>query len=99
MLPVGQVQTPETHVSPPRHALPHAPQFAGSLFSSTHAPEHAVRPVPHPAEQTPLRQSGVAPEQTVPHAPQFAGSDDTSTHAPPHARVPTGQTHALPAQI
>ena len=42
--PVGQfaVQAPAWQVSPAAHALPHAPQFAGSTFESTHLLPHAV---------------------------------------------------------
>ena len=70
-------QTPALQTSPVAHALPHAPQFAGSLDGSTQAVPHVIWPAGH--TQAPALQVCPMP-QALPHAPQFAPSLMTSTH-------------------
>jgi hypothetical protein len=53
--------------------LPHAPQFARSVCSSTQAPLHGVWPVPHDATQVPPMHD-VPVEHALPQAPQFLAS-------------------------
>jgi hypothetical protein len=88
--PEGQTQAPMLHVSLVAQALPHVPQFAGSLPTSTQAGAHALRPAAQVAAQTPTLQTW--PEgQAVPQAPQFAGSWPGSTQLPPQASWPAPQ--------
>jgi hypothetical protein len=70
------------------HALPHAPQFAGSDWALTHAPPHRLAPPGHTqAERVHADPCG----QATPHPPQFVASLVRSTHAPAQAVVPAGQ--------
>jgi hypothetical protein len=60
-------------------ALPHAPQWAGSLVTSVHAPPQSIVP----ASQTHLLALQIfPPEQAVPQVPQFCPSLATSTQPP-----------------
>jgi hypothetical protein len=96
MSPGGQVQTPETHVAPTAHAVPHPPQFWVSTASSTHTPSHAVRPSGHTHW---LFSHLAALAQTLPQAPQFRASVTVSTQlAPPHvvAHVHLPPVHVVP---
>jgi hypothetical protein len=79
---VERQQRPDLHALPicVSQVVPHAPQFASSVFVSTHAPEHAVLPMGHTTAQVPLTHSHVPPPcdaaafpppQIVPHAPQW----------------------------
>jgi hypothetical protein len=78
-----QQHTPNRHTAPLAHAFPHAPQFAGSVDVSTHAPAHVTCPDGQLVPHTPLEQ--IAPgEHTLPHEPQWDGSVARSTHAVPH---------------
>jgi hypothetical protein len=54
-------------------ALPHAPQFLGSVSVFTHDLPHKVR-TPHPARQLDPSHTGRAVEHDVEHEPQCAGS-------------------------
>jgi hypothetical protein len=38
---------PDEQIVPAGHAMPHAPQFALSLFRSRQVPLQSVKPVPH----------------------------------------------------
>jgi hypothetical protein len=68
-------------------ALPHAPQLALSLVTSTQRPPHTV-PVHEPGDmQAPLEQNSPA-AQALPQAPQLAGSDAVLTQALPHLVAP-----------
>jgi hypothetical protein len=80
------------------HAVPHAPQLAGSVSVSTHMLAQSVSPVAHIAAQLPAVQT--SPDaQAVPHVPQFPGSVSVSTHAPPHEVSPVGQPQLPPVHI
>ena len=81
------------------HTLPHAPQFAGLLLVSTHAPEHIVVPAPHETAHIPAEHTCPA-AHAFPHAPQFARSVARSRHAPAQFVVPVAQLSAQlpPAQ-
>jgi hypothetical protein len=63
------------------HALPHPPQLAGSVSTSTHAPPHEFLSGP----QTQLPASQIEPP---PHGlsqpPQWAGSVFVSVQSAPH---------------
>jgi hypothetical protein len=39
---------PAEHVCPVAHAVPHAPQLAGSIAVGAHEAPHMVNPGPHP---------------------------------------------------
>ena len=67
--PVGQTHALETQILPAVHTVPHAPQFAPSVFGSTHTPLHVIVPVLQ--VHVPLMQSSPV-EQPLPHAPQFS---------------------------
>jgi hypothetical protein len=79
------------------HALPHAPQLAGSALSSVHVPLQSVATIGHEATQRPMMQACV-PVHALPHAPQLAGSWRSETHAPAHRTEPAGQTQTPLAQ-
>jgi hypothetical protein len=82
MSPVGQLQTPLTHVAPVAHRRPHAPQLFTSDARIAHPPPgQATAPVPH--VQTPLVH--VPPAQFFPQPPQLAVSVEGSTHLPVQA--------------
>jgi len=77
--------------------LPHAPQFAGSSWVRTHAPEQTVAPPLHEKPHAPLEQRGVAPVgavQTRPHAPQFEVSTARSTQDPEQFWRPPSQARS-----
>jgi hypothetical protein len=69
---------------------PQAPQFAGSVIIATHAPAHAVVPLPHEETHVPDEHTWLA-AHFMPHVPQFAGSVTRSAHWPLHVTVPDGQ--------
>src|ERR1019366_861413 len=90
------LQAPLTHASPMLHALPHAPQLAGSTVVLMQLCPHWVVPPPQlvahmPCEQTLAAASGA---QTVPQAPQLAGSSEVTTHVEPHIVWPVGHDAA-----
>jgi hypothetical protein len=41
-IPVGQRQTPASHVWPLAHGKPQAPQFVGSVAAATHRRPHGI---------------------------------------------------------
>jgi hypothetical protein len=92
----GQKQCANPHASFASHALPHDPQFAASLFTSTHTPPQSVLPTGH--WHVPLEQL-IPPEHACPHDPQFAGSTATFVHPLPHRICPDGHMHAPPMQL
>ena len=89
-LPMGQttehVPFTHPHVPPPMgappsppQAVPQVPQFATSVFRSTHALPHFDCEAPH----WHVPWTHFAPmEHTVPHLPQFASSAFRSAHLP-----------------
>jgi hypothetical protein len=72
---------PEEHTSFAPHAVPQAPQFLGSVVSSTHVPLHDVWPAGHAQV---LFAHCLPPVHVTPHEPQFAESVFVSTQAPLH---------------
>jgi hypothetical protein len=71
------VQCPVEQTWPAAHALPHAPQFFGSLAVFTHDAPHLVSPEVH--AQAPPEQTPPLPQLT-PQAPQLLGSLLSLTH-------------------
>jgi hypothetical protein len=69
------------------HALPHVPQFVGSVSTSTQRPLHDFVPA---AQHAPLTHDEPAPH-VVSHAPQWAALLVRSTHVEPHFVRPLGQ--------
>ena len=91
------VQIPPTQVDPLRmHKMPQPPQLALSLFGSTHVPPQFIVPPEH-VEHTPLKQTGVAPEQAFPHAPQLLESHCRLVQIPAQT-VPVAQVQRPPRQ-
>jgi hypothetical protein len=91
--PEVQRVVPEPHVEPhlpaeqiwpPVHAVPHAPQLTGSVFTSTHDWPHWVLPPEHDRAHLPEEHTCPAVHAAA-QAPQLSGSFVVSTHAPPHA--------------
>ena len=63
-----------TQTSPVAHAVPHAPQLAGSVWGSTQTPPH-LRGAAGAGRGARARRADLTPAaQASPHAPQFAGS-------------------------
>jgi hypothetical protein len=83
----GPTHTPPMQVAAPAQALPHAPQLARSLRSSTQRPPHDT--VLAGQAQVPPMQV-VPPVHVTPQPPQFIGLDLTSTQPFVHDMVPTG---------
>jgi hypothetical protein len=82
------------------HIVPHAPQFAVSVFEFTHAPWQFTVPAGQFDVHFPLEQTWFA-RHDVPHAPQLLGSVSVFTHAEPHFAYPTLQekSQAPAAQV
>jgi hypothetical protein len=75
-------QAPPRQAWPAGQALPHAPQFAGSLFTFVHTLLHLICMPGQPgAMQLPPWQTCPA-AQALPQAPQFAGLLFTFVHTP-----------------
>jgi hypothetical protein len=89
MRPAAQVSAhaPCEQTSPALHFVPHAPQFDGSTFVSTHVAPHFVVPPTHSSAHSPFAQTCPA-EHFVPHVPQLFGSDFVSAQLVPHCVVP-----------
>jgi hypothetical protein len=76
------------------HALPHAPQFAGSVWNADgarHAPPHNAYPGSHARLHVPEAHVGdelrTLVVQALPHEPQLFTSDwklEVALHAPSH---------------
>ncbi len=75
------------------HAVPHAPQLALSVVTSTQAdmpPDAQARPgAGHELRHAPATQLSPAP-QDIPHIPQLPRSPIVSTHAAPQRVCPVG---------
>jgi hypothetical protein len=86
VVPVGQVLRHAlfAHTAPPRHVLPHPPQFAASLAVSTQVDPQIVCP----AGQAHVPLHTCPPVHALPQPPQLAGSAAVSTHVPPHSVCP-----------
>jgi hypothetical protein len=99
---MGQLtpQTPRSHTCPAAQALPHAPQFARSLWASTQVAAPPSSPPPqrrrfagHSTPQRPAVQ--VCPAaQALPHMPQCARSLCTSAQLLPQSVCDEGQLWA-----
>lgn len=63
--------------------MPHLPQLAVSVDSSTHAEPHVVSPTAHADSHAPLEHTSPAAHE-CPHDPQLVGSLDVSVQAPEH---------------
>jgi len=79
------LHAPSAQSSAAAQALPHCPQFAGSLVVSTHASPHWL--VPPPQMHWPLEQSCPMPH-AWPQAPQFCGSRSVLVHVAPQSVDP-----------
>jgi len=80
-----------SHTCVAEHDVLQSPQRAGSLVTSTQAPEHSRKPVAHSTPQTPSWQTGTPPPavgQALPHVPQFVRSVAASTQLVPQGRKP-----------
>jgi hypothetical protein len=71
------MQLPPEHVWPVAQAVPHAPQFAGSLRVFVHCAPQNVWPPGHVHEPAVHARP---PLHCVLHVPQFASSVVVSTH-------------------
>jgi hypothetical protein len=83
----GNVQVPWLHAPPTSQALAQAPQFIGSLETSTQRPPQgsvSIAQMQKPSSQ--LRP----PMHCVPHEPQLSESVLRSTQRPLHALQPAG---------
>jgi hypothetical protein len=98
VVPREQAQLPFTQLPPPPHAIPHAPQFAGSRVTSTQLPAQATVPVGQTLVHAPAPQTWPA-GHVIPHDPQWLGSVAVDTQTPPHSCVPAGQAHAPSTQL
>jgi serine/threonine protein kinase len=93
------VQTPAMQASSAPHMspaslpsqLPDAPQWAGSVFGSTHWPSQATSGALQVTSQAP--SAHISPgTQATPQSPQFFSSVRGSTHSSPHTLKGGGQT-------
>jgi hypothetical protein len=80
-------------------ALPHAPQFAGSEFRSTHPPLQFERPVMQPVVLHAPAEHTEPAAHAFAHAPQLAGSLARFTQAPAHSLSPVAHTHIAAEQV
>jgi hypothetical protein len=84
LVPFGQsaLHAPLPHTSVDEHARVHAPQCAGSVETSTHAPWHATNGAGHGAPASPSDPDLVL-SLSVPHAP----INSTALMAPSQTRA------------
>lgn len=84
------VQTPVTQVEPAAQALPHPPQFPGSVSGSMHDPLHIIEAAPEhwlrhvlgaPASAGAHMGEGI--EHTKPQAPQLVAAERLAVHPAP----------------
>jgi hypothetical protein len=95
--PLAQPQTPLLQFSPGAHALPHAPQFATSVFRLAHAEPQTLSPA---AVQLHTPSAHACPAaQALPHFPQFSALLPMSTQAPSQSTWPSGQVHSPLLQV
>ena len=86
----GHEQLPDAQTSTAAHALPQAPQFAGSIPSLTQRLPQSAWALGHMVVQAPeTHASPVA--HALPHPPQLAGSVWVVEHTEPHSFCPVGQ--------
>jgi hypothetical protein len=90
VLPPAQVSEhrPFEHTWPAGQAVPHAPQFAGSLEESTHAPLQRVNGAPQMTPHVLATQVSVPPPGSAhfcPHPPQLSRSVVVSMQRAPQA--------------
>jgi hypothetical protein len=91
--PAGHEQTPVRHILPLVQVLPHAPQFAESVATSTQLLKQFVKPPAQEAPQLLCEHTSPWPHTTL-QPPQFAGLDAMSTQTPPHFDC-VGPAHTL----
>jgi hypothetical protein len=93
----GQLHMPATHVLPPLHGVPQAPQLLSSVRVFVQTPRHDVSLGGHVATQAPVMQKGVAIGQMLPQpalpVPQLFGSAAVSTQTPLQSVSPAGHAH------
>ncbi|MEZ4393713.1 MAG: hypothetical protein R3A48_21800 [Polyangiales bacterium] len=94
----GHAQVPALHVCPASHAVPHAPQFIGSLRRSRQLAPQALSPAPQLAAHAPAAHT-VPAGHAAPHAPQCSPSRWRSAQraGPPsdaHIALPAGHVSA-----
>lgn len=85
---------PAWQANPPGHAMPHAPQFAGSLCAFTQRPAQVICVGAQLGTHDPPVQSCPA-GHAVPHPPQWAPSVVGSTQVAPQSIRPSPQSMAL----
>jgi hypothetical protein len=102
------VQRPAEHTLPVGQRVPQAPQFAGSLSTSTQSPPQSLYGLRQVERQRAASQLVRLPglvSQALPQPPQFAASDSTFTQLEPQAsepfwhaklQLPSRQTAAAP---
>jgi hypothetical protein len=76
-----QMQLLALQIVPPVHVCAHAPQFFGSLLSSTHDPLQFVLPVPHDVVHADVSHTSLV-AQDFPHDPQLSWLLVVSTQSP-----------------
>ena len=95
----GQMHVPPSQMRPPVHATPQAPQFSGSVSSTTQEPAQSVSPAAQLSLHVLMLQtSSMAQGSSQP--PQWAGSIVMSTQTPLHEVLSTQSqepaTHSAP---
>jgi hypothetical protein len=98
----AQPQTPATQLKPAPQALPHMPQFSGSVWNeaaSTQPVPHCMSPAGHIATHAELEHRGVAAGQALPQSPQLAPSAAVFAHAWPQALSGAAQAQAALTQV
>ena len=94
---LGHPQSPPAQTWPPVQAVPHCPQFAGSVCLLTHFPPH-MSVWPGGQAHAPSTQLWLA-RHAWPHEPQLAKSVLRSAHVSPHLSSPAGHWHRPITQI
>jgi hypothetical protein len=97
VLLASQAQALATQLCPAIvQAVPHIPQFAGSVVRSVQVPAQSVAGAVHP--HMPPAHTSLA-VQAMPHMPQLAGSFDGLEQVPLHGLSPIAHTHTLLRQV
>jgi hypothetical protein len=81
VVPAGQLHCPATHVEPPVHTFPHAPQLEELVCRLMQLCTQEVSPGAHVEVQAPAEQVRL-PAQALAQAPQLCESLFVSTHRP-----------------
>jgi hypothetical protein len=82
------------------HAVPHPPQFNGSLVGSEHVVPTPIPPLQVVPAQLHVALAHVSPWlQMLAQLPQAVGSVLVSTQTPPQVVLPAGQTHCAAMQL